>query len=649
MRKITQNKILAKLLSVVLVVMMMVNLLAVSIIANAEDTTVVYYKNVNNYSSVYAYYWTKATNSGPEKWPGVAMTYVDDNVYMIEIPAGNDMIIFSNNGASQTGDLNIPATNYIYDPSKGTWALYDTSSAMPAVNASKKDGATFKSETLNVTFMTQYADTATYSINGASPVNFSGSVTLTLGEGVAVGSTISVKITATNSNGTTEQTYTYTKAQAGVVDGDGSTAPALTGKYATNPNSQVGKKASITIDGSISDWDSSMLIAQGVANDDPRVYCNSAMHEIAIDDYALYAAWDDTNLYLMWEMANVQDSVAPADNFPLTQGNLWIYNYPIILYFSVDPSIEGDGTVTSGATVWDTGVTLDANIDTVVAASTNASNGPFVYKSDDDGKIVYNDTIVSSINLKWGNETISEHLYGVDKGHGMSNNRTPGDTLSEDSAWVDFYDPSKKHSKDLDMFYEMSIPFDALGISESELTENGLGLMKVSTYGLSGMNCLPADPSMWDNATKEYSKDPSTSQEKEDADHITVPLASIGKLRQTGSGSTPDPTTAQPTTPAATTPASTTAPQPTTAQPTQPVVVDPTNVKLGDADGDGKITIVDATKIQRVLAKIESESDITLKACDTDEDGKLSILDATQIQRFLAKLLPDDTKINTYI
>ena len=38
----------------------------------------------------------------------------------------------------------------------------------------------------------------------------------------------------------------------------------------------------------LSDWDSSMIIAQGVANDDPRVYMPSSMHEQPWDAYALY-------------------------------------------------------------------------------------------------------------------------------------------------------------------------------------------------------------------------------------------------------------------------------------------------------------------------------------------------------------------------
>ena len=48
-----------------------------------------------------------------------------------------------------------------------------------------------------------------------------------------------------------------------------SAAGTLASYYKTNPNGQVGANKTISIDGSLSDWDSSMLIAQGTANDDP--------------------------------------------------------------------------------------------------------------------------------------------------------------------------------------------------------------------------------------------------------------------------------------------------------------------------------------------------------------------------------------------
>ena len=56
--------------------------------------------------------------------------------------------------------------------------------------------------------------------------------------------------------------------------------------------------------------------------------------------------------------------------------------------------------------------------------------------------------------------------------------------------------------------------------------------------------------------------------------------------------------------------------------------------RRGDADGDGTVTILDATVIQRELADLPVAS-FNEKAADVDGDG-LNIIDATNIQRYLA-------------
>ena len=63
---------------------------------------------------------------------------------------------------------------------------------------------------------------------------------------------------------------------------------------------------------------------------------------------------------------------------------------------------------------------------------------------------------------------------------------------------------------------------------------------------------------------------------------------------------------------------------------------DPVTFLRGDADGEGRITILDATMIQRLLAGLIADNDgmIELRG-DVCDDG-LDILDATLIQRFLA-------------
>lgn len=57
---------------------------------------------------------------------------------------------------------------------------------------------------------------------------------------------------------------------------------------------------------------------------------------------------------------------------------------------------------------------------------------------------------------------------------------------------------------------------------------------------------------------------------------------------------------------------------------------------LGDSDGDGIVTILDATHIQRGLAGFFLIRGTTALTSDADEDGGVSIVDATAIQRWLA-------------
>lgn len=76
----------------------------------------------------------------------------------------------------------------------------------------------------------------------------------------------------------------------------------------------------------------------------------------------------------------------------------------------------------------------------------------------------------------------------------------------------------------------------------------------------------------------------------------------------------------------------------------EPVVTISTNVevsspqpdiKLGDADGDGEISINDATLVQKVLSGMVSDP-YAEKAGDIDGDGELSVNDVTYIQKYIA-------------
>ena len=63
-----------------------------------------------------------------------------------------------------------------------------------------------------------------------------------------------------------------------------------------------------------------------------------------------------------------------------------------------------------------------------------------------------------------------------------------------------------------------------------------------------------------------------------------------------------------------------------------------TDIMLGDVDGDGDVSIIDATSIQLHIAQIEKLTDEQAQYADTDGDNGLSIMDATEIQLFIAGL-----------
>ncbi len=65
------------------------------------------------------------------------------------------------------------------------------------------------------------------------------------------------------------------------------------------------------------------------------------------------------------------------------------------------------------------------------------------------------------------------------------------------------------------------------------------------------------------------------------------------------------------------------------------------SVKLGDVNGDGIVSIIDSTEIQKYLAEITTLTDTQLKAGDVNGDGIVSVMDATDIQKYLSELITE--------
>lgn len=75
--------------------------------------------------------------------------------------------------------------------------------------------------------------------------------------------------------------------------------------------------------------------------------------------------------------------------------------------------------------------------------------------------------------------------------------------------------------------------------------------------------------------------------------------------------------------------------QPTTAQP----ATDPSgNAVYGDVNGDGDITVVDATLVQKHVVQLETLSADKQILADVDEDNTISVVDATLIQKYIVQL-----------
>ncbi len=92
----------------------------------------VYCKNTANWSSVNAYMWIKDTTTSNAAWPGKAMTKVSGDIWRYEVTDSSwSMIIFSNNGQSQTSDLSYPGAGYIYDNSTKQWSVYEPQPTTP--------------------------------------------------------------------------------------------------------------------------------------------------------------------------------------------------------------------------------------------------------------------------------------------------------------------------------------------------------------------------------------------------------------------------------------------------------------------------------------------------------------------------------------
>ena len=727
-----------KITSIVLAVLMVLTTLVVSVGSASAATSSgseVYFDNSKfGWKDVYVYAYGTKENA---EWPGELMTKEDSGLYKTSFASSfkSEKIIFNNGlekgeGKEQypeAAGLSLNAGECKMLTAEEQWIDYGKPDDHAYGYILTANNTAFSTESLDVKLALKNADKGYYSVDGSAKKEFVNGDSVKVGEGKIGNSRISLTLYATGADGVeTEQTYTFKKTFTASkttfsAKSDGHTTEPEGGYYGTNPEMQLGKHKTISVDGDLSDWDSSMIIAQGVANDDPRVYMPSSMHEQPWDAYALYSAWDDDNLYFLIELANTTYITSPEDNFAASnEARPWRNSIPMYLALSIDPAKQAtgkavgtnkDGSVYTNPFVWgctngtakDGGTGFTTHIDTLVAFDSNNSNGgASIFKADTqdtDGTYMFNyDTRIpigvtsfqaqdnkNGFKIKYANGTKSTSLFGINAPKGS---RVLGDNLDMNSNWVDFFDEGYKNS--YGYVYEVAVPLNTLGIDRSYIETQGIGAMQILTYGTSGMDTLPHDPSMLDQANLEYSYDPSTSHEKEDIDNITVPLARIGallpdtevteapfevnfgaNLNSGQSAGTPITLSAESyhakgdvtyTFTVNGTEVQNSASDSYVWTPTADgtysisvVAVDgngnkaesvktfvvgsaPVESIKGDVNHDGIVNVVDATLVQKyVVSLVEFDSE-TLKVADVNGDGEVNVVDSTLIQKMVLGL-----------
>lgn len=727
-----------KITSIVLAVLMVLTTLVVSVGSASAATSSgseVYFDNSKfGWKDVYVYAYGTKENA---EWPGELMTKEDSGLYKTSFASSfkSEKIIFNNGlekgeGKEQypeAAGLSLNAGECKMLTAEKQWIDYGKPDDHAYGYILTANNTAFSTESLDVKLALKNADKGYYSVDGSAKKEFVNGDSVKVGEGKIGNSRISLTLYATGADGVeTEQTYTFKKTFTASkttfsAKSDGHTTEPEGGYYGTNPEMQLGKRKTISVDGDLSDWDSSMIIAQGVANDDPRVYMPSSMHEQPWDAYALYSAWDDDNLYFLLEMANTTYITSPEDNFAASnEARPWRNSIPMYLALSIDPAKQAtgkavgtnkDGSVYTNPFVWgctngtakDGGTGFTSHIDTLVAFDSNNSNGgASIFKADTkdtDGTYMFNyDTRIpigvtsfqaqdnkNGFKIKYANGTKSTSIFGINAPKGS---RVLGDNLDMNSNWVDFFDEGYKNS--YGYVYEIAVPLNTLGIDRSYIETQGIGAMQILTYGTSGMDTLPHDPSMLDQANLEYSYDPSTSHEKEDIDNITVPLARIGallpdteineapfevnfgaNLNSGQSAGTPITLSAESyhakgdvtyTFTVNGTEVQNSASDSCVWTPSADgtysigvVAVDgngnkaesvktfvvgsaPVESIKGDVNHDGIVNVVDATLVQKyVVSLVEFDSE-TLKVADVNGDGEVNVVDSTLIQKMVLGL-----------
>jgi glycosidase len=447
---------------------------------------------------------------------------------------GNNDVWTAGLGTFPIGTIIKYAVEVIDDNSQSQWAnnsqqdyqfqVVDTNftDGAPPTTSFSPQNTTTTNLTLAVTLSasddTDPSPTIYYTTNGAAPSTgstvYSGPINVVdAGSGVD----LTIKFFARDASGNTSSVTTID-----VKVNNNSFVPGGSKPYSVNPT--LGKRVSngaITVDGANSgEWTTNNMIALDMVNDDPRsLGSNWTMHEAPIDLSHIWAAWDDTYLYVAWQYVDVTDILDPANAGGAGGGK--ISSNDGILQWLVLDTIAGSVGATNdmwqkknswaGADKPDYQIYLAGSL--WQGYISRATNSVFPV---DDGGVNYKTISAAGITAGKGSICAAGELWGV----GDADNRFNGG--APDRNFI-----AEGHSTARDSFYEIRIPLAYLGLSSAQLESTGIGIM-IGAGSMSAMDCVPNDATTLDTQGVEVW---NSSFEWGDTDRFTVPFARIGAAK----------------------------------------------------------------------------------------------------------------------
>lgn len=511
-------------------------ILAMTATAASADVTIYYDNSASGWSGVNIHYWDTPHTS----WPGTSMTQVNDNIWSYTFegdPSTLRGFLFCNtSGSDQTGDYTgVPVDDHLYKGTGGKGAVTDegpynggVTLTKAIVTATPGSGSRF-TDNITVTLSVNPAATIHYTTDGSTPSASSSvySAPLTFTE-----TTTLRTLAVAGDGGENLQSFIYTKG-APVIPGE--SRNLVTDYYKVNHDGHFGTRRTVNMSFSnqksttaLSNWSDADMIAQGVARD--VCMAIKGTHERpVVDSYAIYASYDNDNLYLGVQMVyTVWDAYGegkqPGESKPYNMDGRLMWA------FDLDPDKQFDGYIDGKHAIWNGGSELDGayfdnGVDAVWCGSTKPGVGiPGFFISTPDGHASYDaaycknipgtyygyaDGILPSITGIWGQEKFEYDPAVLEANDGFA------DLTAEI--------PASAHT-----FYEFRFPLSVLGVSADYIENYGIGVQYIDVYGSSPIGGTPYDPSFFDNAKASYSKEKSTSAEKEDKDVITYSPARVG-------------------------------------------------------------------------------------------------------------------------